>query len=627
MSLFLKSDLYDILCKIYSEERILGNIEKLYQLEKPRGYSAFRDSTAWCEEVLRKEGFSDVRRIPHKADGVTSSYDFIMPQAWDLCGRSTLEIVEPVSEIIADTDISTLFVSEYSAPTPESGITAEIVDYSTLDPENPDCDGKFVFYRGYHPVASNFHKSLANAGCAGIVFAAFETTEHEPDVPTWTNGHGHIGWYHLKEDAVLPVFSVSPKKGIELIKMMAKGKVVLHGVMNTKIYDGEIYSLTATIPGKSEDEFALLGHLYEPFRSDDSQGFGVGVEIAIMLKKLIDDGILPKPKKTLRIIFSMERYGFAAFFAQHNKKILAALSIDTLTVQSADTLNMGFSVTLSPLSLPFFGDMLIKKAMDTLCPEIYYRFRPGSLSDDCWMGESSVDIPTNWLVSGCAGRSDYHHCDAPIFDAIQPEKLKKLVPMAAAYTAVMICGDRNHFGKMADELGKIAAYWLETEKNFIAGKAAKFGWKKTDVLSKVKAFETYYLGRMESFNRFFPGIVKPELPAHWADDYFSSLPDRELSDAEKKAASIYYRKASTGVPFSQVRVPAQERECQPMAYELTWALLAPGRSMLDVIRMFDAILSYNTPDKEIEAHLEYFSFLEKYGYVEEVKQSRKGNIK
>ncbi len=619
MSLFLKPNLYDILYKLYSEERILGNIEKLYQLEKPRGYSAFRNSTAWCEEVLKKEGFSDVRRISHKADGVTSSYDFIMPQAWDLCGRCTLEIVEPVSEIIADTDISTIYVSEYSAPTPEGGVTAELVDFASLDPENPDCKGKFVFHRGYLPAMHPRCRDLAAAGCSGIVFAAFETTEHEPDAPSWTNGHGHIGWYHLKDDPVVPIFCVTPKKGIELIQMMKKGKVTLHGVMNTKIYDGEIYSVTATIPGKSEDEFALLGHLYEPFHTDDCQGFGVGVEVAIMLKKLIEDGVLPQPEKTLRLIFSMERYGYAAFFCQHDKKIIAAASIDSFTCQAADTLNTGFSVTLSPLSLPFFGDMLIKKALDTFCPDIHYRLNPGSLSDDCWMGEDSVDIPTNWFVSGCVGRSNYHHCDAPIFDAIQPEKLKKLVPMLAAYTAVMICGDRNHFGKMADELGKIAAYWLETEKNFIAGKAAKFGWKKTDVLSKVKAFETYYLGRMESFNRFFPGLVKPELPKHWADDYFNSLSDRELSEAEKKAASIYYRKASTGVPFSQVRVPAQERECQPMAYELTWALLAPGRSMLDIIRMFDAVLSYNTSDKELEAHLEYFSFLEKYGYVEEIK--------
>ena len=618
MSLFIKPDLYDILCKLYSEERILKTINTLYELEKPRGYSTFKNSTLWCKEVLEKEGFSDVRRIAHKADGVTSSYDFIMPRAWDLCGRCTLKIVEPVEEMIADTDISTLFVSEYSAPTPEGGVTAELVDYKTLDPENPDCKGKFVFHRGYLPAMHPLCRNLAKAGCAGIVFAAFETTEHEPGVPSWTNGHGDIGWYNLKEDPVAPIFSVSPKKGIELIQMMEKGKVVLHGVMNTKLYDGEIYTVTATIPGKSEDEFALLGHLYEPFKSDDSQGFGVGVEVAIMLKKLIDDGILPQPEKTLRLIFSMERYGYAAFFASHDKKILAAASIDSFTCKASEAVGSTFSFVLSPLSCPFFGDMLFNEAMKTFCPEIPFRFNPGGLSDDCWMGEPTVNIPANWFVTGCVGRSNYHHCDADTFNEIQPDKLKKLVPMLAAYTAVMICGDREHFIKISAELEKVASKWLEIEKNFIAGRAAMSGLKKVDVLWKIKALELYYLGRMESFNRFFPDIVSPEVPTHWADDFFASLPDRELSDMEKEADGIRYRVLTKGAPFSQSKVPASERKWQPMAYEITWALLSPGRSVLEMLRLFDAMFGCRTSDKDIEAHLEYFRFLEKYGYVEKI---------
>ena len=92
MSIFFKTDLYNTLCDLYSEERILENINTLYELEKPRGYSTYKNSTLWCEEVLKKAGFSDVHRIAHEADGVTSSYDFIIPQAWDLCGRCTLEI-------------------------------------------------------------------------------------------------------------------------------------------------------------------------------------------------------------------------------------------------------------------------------------------------------------------------------------------------------------------------------------------------------------------------------------------------------------------------------------------------------------------------------------------------------
>jgi len=620
MKNFFQPEFYNKLCSMYSRERMENNIETLYKLEKPRGYSTFRDSTAWCQNVLEEAGFSDVRRISHKADGKTSSYDFIMPQAWDLCGRSTLEILEPVNEMIADTDIDTIHVGEYSAPTPDGGLTAELVDYADLDPENPDCNGKYVFHRGYLPAQHPRYHSLAAAGCAGIIFSAFETTQHEPEKPTWNNGFGHIGWYHLKEDPVVPVFCVTPKKGIELLEFLSKGKVVLHGKMNTRIYDGEMYTLTATIPGKSQDEFALLGHLYEPFHSDDCQGFGVGVEVALMLKKLIDDGVLPQPEKTLRLIFSMERYGFAAFFANHDKKILAATSIDTMTCQGSDTLNLGFTIVESPLSMPFFGDMLFNELMKEFCPDVHWSFQSGTLSDDCWMAEKTVDIPTNWCLSKSFNtKSDYHHCSAAVFDAVQYEKLDKLVPMLAAYSAVMICADKEQFANLAQKLEKTAAYWLETKKNLVAGAAAKGKISKQDAMWKNKEAEMLYIGRMESFNRFYPGTVSPELPLHWADGFVDNLTVRDLTEAEKRADAVRYDVISEGIPFSQARVPAKERVSWPGSPELVWALLSAERTVLDAIRLADAAFDITTSDETIDYYLSYFEFLEKYGYLKKVK--------
>ncbi|MBR5507565.1 MAG: hypothetical protein IKV88_05915, partial [Clostridia bacterium] len=540
-------------------------------------------------KTLEEAGFSDVRRISHKADGKTASYDFIMPQAWDLCARSTLEIVEPVREVIADTDEDTIYVSEYSAPTPEGGVTAELVDYADLDPENPDCKGKFVFYRGYIPPQHPLFNTLAKAGCAGVVYAAFETTEHEPDHPTWTNGHGHIGWYHLKEDPIVPLFSVTPKKGIKLLELLSKGKVYLHGELNTKLYDGEMYTVTATIPGKSEDEFALLGHLYEPFYSDDCQGFGVGVEIALILKKLIDDGVLPQPERTLRLIFSMERYGFAAFFANHNKKILAATSIDTLTCEASATLNLGLSIIESPVSLPYFGDLVFEELMKKFCSDLHWSFSPGTLSDDCWMSEKTVDIPTNWLVSKSYNDiNDYHHCSRSIFDAVQYDKIARFVPILAAYTSVMICADKKELTKLAEKLEKTAASRFETKKNLVAGRAAKGLISKQEALWANSVTEMLYIGRMESFNRFYAGITNPSLPSHWADNFFEMLPERELSESEKRANSLKYRITSVAMPFSQARIPEKERTSWPESPELIWALLSPERTVLDAIRLQDA---------------------------------------
>ena len=619
MDMYFKKELFDKLCSLYSHERVSKHLETLYNLEKPRGYNTFDGSTKWCEEVLKEQGFSDVRRITHKADGKTAAFDFIMPQAWDLCARSTLEIVEPVNEIIADSDVDSIFVSEYSAPTPKGGVTAELVDYATLDPEKPDCKDKYVFYRGYIPPQHPLYNSLAKAGCAGVVYAAFETTARAADVPTWTNGHGHIGWYHLKEDPVVPTFCVSPKKGIELLELLSRGKVVLHGEMNTKLYDGEIYTVTATIPGKTDDEFAILAHLYEPFRSDDCQGFAAGVEVAILIKKLIDDGVLPKPERTLRIIFSMERYGFASFFENHNKKIIAATSIDSLTCELVKELNLGLKIIETPMSLPFFGDMLFNELMNSFCPDINLQLKPGTLSDDCWMSEETVDIPTIWCVGNAnRDKEDYHHTSAPIFDGVEYEKIAKLVPMLALYSAIMICFDKEMFSKLADKLEKTAKYWLDTKKNLVAGQAAMRQFSKQDAYWLNKQAEILYLGRMDSFNRFYEGVTNPVLPEHWAADFCNNLAERELTPAEKRAAGVRYRKTSVSIPFSQSRVPADERTSWPGAPELIYALLSPDRSVLEAVRLQDAAFSITTSDEKIDYYLSYFKFLEKYGYIEKV---------
>ena len=619
MELFFRPDLYHILSALYDPDRLLNTMKALRNLERPRRYSAFNASTAWCEEVLKKAGFSDVRRVTHQADGATVSYDFVMPQAWDLLGRSTLDMVEPVNERLADTDISTLHVAEYSAPTPVGGVTAEVVDYASLDPDRPDCAGKYVFYRGYLPAQHPLYHQLAVAGCVGVIYAVFAAIEHQPDSPSWTNGHGHIGWYHLKDDAVIPTYCISPKQGVKLAERLANGRVVLHGEVNAKLYDGEIYTVTATIPGKSAEEFALLGHLYEPFHTDDCQGFAVGVEVGLLLKQLIDNGTLPKPEKTLRLIFSMERYGFAAFFAQHDKKILAAMSIDSFTCLAGDILKKPFEVVESPLSLPFFGDMLAYEALTAFCPDLHWTLVPGSLSDDCWAAEPTVNIPTNWCVTGsCDATHDYHHCDAPIFDAVQPQKLARLVPMLAAYTAVMVCGDRNHFAAMAARLEQTAATWLEAKKNVIVGRLATGQLGRQDALWQKQAAEQLYLGRMVSFNRFYDGIVVPSLPEHWADAFFHTANVRCLSAAEQIAHAVRYRITATGMPFSQARVPSSERVSWPNISELTWALLSPERTVLDAIRLRDAVHGTHATDEDIRYFLSYCEFLETYGYVERV---------
>lgn len=231
-----------------------------------------------------------------------------------------------------------------------------------------------------------------------------------------------------------------------------------------------------------------------------------------------------------------------------------------------------------------------------------------------------MDMPTNWpRTSSNDGRNDYHHADAPIFDAVEYEKLKRLVPMLTAYTAVLICGDRAHFEALAKDLEKTAATWLEREKNYAAGRAVMGSIPKQEALWYNKAQELLYLGRMASFDRFFEGVAEVKLPAHWADSYYDTLPDRPLTAVEQKAASLRYRPIAKGMPFSQAKVPVSERVSWHDIPELIWGMLSAERTVLDAVRLHDAVLTCTTSDSQIEYYLSYFRFLEKYGYLEEVK--------
>ena len=103
MEMFFKSEFYKKLCSVYSQERMAENIETLYKLEKPRGYSTFCDSTLWCEETLKKAGFSDVKRSENGLLYLTKAANMYMSakvtEHFDL-GSHTLFIAELTDGVV-----------------------------------------------------------------------------------------------------------------------------------------------------------------------------------------------------------------------------------------------------------------------------------------------------------------------------------------------------------------------------------------------------------------------------------------------------------------------------------------------------------------------------------------------
>ncbi len=598
--------------KSFSLAKVQEYTYDLLQYERSSSYPDFDLGTRYCMEALKAAGFQKVERIAHKADGVTTAWDCTMPQAWERTGRSTLRVVKgkvPESaRMLADTDWNPIHALIWSAPTPPGGVTCEIVDYETLDPAKPEVKGKWVLYSRVHgsTVDGEDYHRLAEAGAAGLALVDLSTAEEFPEEIFWTNGQGWCGWYHSKEDPRLPVFALTPRRGRRLAEELKEGRIWVHAEMNTRIYDGEIYTVTGVIPGESEEEYALVSHIYEPFAADDTIGFAVGCEFG---RQLAARGV--KPKKTLRVIFSMELYGLAAYLSvpKHRKNILAACNLDAFAVTSAPEV----AFRLSPVFNPCFTDWLLLDTLQRGLPKQEWAIEWGNLSDDTFTGSPCFNIPMNWVHSPCG---IYHHNTGA---KLQPdwEKTAALIPpLFKAVEEVLV-------GEIPDYSERAAREFQKRAKELLGDPRLTAFEKRL----RVRMEYDRQNGRLDSAERFGAKPAKrAALKAAWkaAQTRLAALPEVDMSAAEYKALNLVVTEKLPGPPFSLSRVPYAERRRDRRIHQVLWALCDGRRSLLECIRIMDAEKDWSenagaeqpsrTGKAGILKLIDSFRYAEKYGY-------------
>jgi aminopeptidase YwaD len=124
---------------------------------------------------------------------------------------------------------------------------------------------------------------------------------------------------------------------------------------------GNYEVVTATIPGADaklkEEEIAFSCHLdhQRPGANDNASGCATILEVARTLQKLIGEGKLPRPARTLRFIFPPEVEGTMALLnarPEFAARIKAVIHMDM--VGGGSETKAVFHVTRGPMSLPSF---------------------------------------------------------------------------------------------------------------------------------------------------------------------------------------------------------------------------------------------------------------------------------
>ncbi|MBZ5606221.1 MAG: M28 family peptidase, partial [Acidobacteriia bacterium] len=296
----------------YEHDRLADEYKTLYR------------EAAYMEKMAKQFNLEDVHiehfKLPNK------TWDGEVGELW---------ITSPTKRLV----VSYRDIAASLAPGSQSGdVTTELVYVGrgdrAIDYKDKNVAGKIVLASA--PTGAVHNIAVREFGAAGVASFANPTGRpiDRPDEISWNNIGGRGG----AQGKTTFGFNLSHRMGQELVEMLERGeKVTVHAKVKAAEYDAEMQVPTAVIKGdgSSQQEIAYTGHLFEGIAKqgamDDTSGCAVTLEMLRAWKKLIDDGVLPRPKRTVRVMWVPEIQGTNAYldrYPDEAKKIVAAFSID-----------------------------------------------------------------------------------------------------------------------------------------------------------------------------------------------------------------------------------------------------------------------------------------------------------
>jgi Peptidase family M28 len=430
-----------VLKSIQSEikpDQAMDFMRHVYSTDRWFTFPKFEETAEYLKRTMEEIGLKNVEVLGAPADGVSQVGYWTMPLAWD-AKSAKLEILDsdlsPQQRILADYQKIPSSLGMWSGPTPPEGITAEVVavngDDATAIAKMP-LKGKLVL-TDHNP--ANFKWALVKAGALGAINAFTENPELK-DGRQWVNAWGDNGWAFTKASTPLLSFSISPNQAALVRKLLAeRGTVRVKATVDTRYYSGKYPYVTAVIPGTGPEEVLTLGHSSEQGAEDNATGVAAILESLATLRRLIAEGKLPQPRRSIRIMVMGEMYGSMHYVSTHPDQVrrtVAAMCVDT-PAASYSLAGTEYTFYMNPHAAKSYTDAFILKVAEEYFPTVgrpwhSHAFMTGT---DTYLAEPAVNIPIVWPYSGSGVETHHNSEDTP--DRVDPRSLRDVSVVNAAY--------------------------------------------------------------------------------------------------------------------------------------------------------------------------------------------------
>ncbi len=341
---------------------------------------------------MRRDGLHEVEVLRLPADGRTAHGGWVLPLAWSPRG-ARLEVLAPADggpRLLADWRTRPHHLALWSAPTPEGGVTAELVA-ADAPPR-----GRIVLLDGAPKLERIIE--LQRAGALGIVTDWVRTYPGIRDATEVDEAVSYLNWHQPQWQ--VPAgdrgfgFGITPAMGRRLRALLARGPVCLHATVDTELGEGELPVITGRLPGRSGQEILVTGHIDEPGANDNASGPMLGLSIGRMLAGLARRGW--KPERGLRFLFSVEVRALNALINTQPRLFRNAVWGLNLDMLGCDQREVRSTLEVAP-NPPPLPDPILPLVLKTMPKARGFRWKLVRTVNDNAMGDPAVGVPTTVL--------------------------------------------------------------------------------------------------------------------------------------------------------------------------------------------------------------------------------------
>lgn len=662
----LSKTLVDLLRTEISGETAFGHVANLSGWAKNRPAEEYTGQFYETKYILQKA----------KEYGLDKTDLEIFPweyPCWDPISAD-LWMVEPEERKITGLDQVHLCLLEGSK---SSDVTAEVIDVgegtSPSDYEGKDVAGKIVLCSGSEAIVNTL--AVHERGALGILCYRSYYPDEYPDMVSWGGVNSLMTGSGEKTTFG---FMLSPRQGHQMKLKLGQGmKVKVHASIEVQTHPGKLDVIQTLIRGSEfpNEEILLMAHLFEYYykqgANDNKSGSAAILEIGRVLQKLIRDGRIPRPKRSIRILWEPEGWGTFAWMKKYPeaiKKVKAVIDMD-MVGEGHSLCGTRLHILETPDSLPHFLNAVIKDLAEYVRLNSGWSERVGEKSFDEIMAsptgsrdafyydvihfnprffnENWIGIPS--ILFNC-GPDPFYHSSEDRPDKCDPTQLKRVAFLGAAAALYLADLDRGNLTSliplvMAEQeeiLGadhkkayqilsrsdagslhrkyqdatNIIRHGLDRHRRVLLsiGSWLHLETDKQDRLAALVPDETAYVS--ESLRRYYLALcrelnLQPETPALTAleKELSRHIPER-LVGFDMLVDFLFLEHA---LDDPDIKSKIKLKRVDPM---VTWETLNFCNGKRSVLDIRNAVAAEFAPSEiSIEEVAEYFRILEKAGVV------------